>query len=240
MTTSLNKRTALHIFVDVFQPGVRAFHAYWRVILAFQFCGLIFVVGFYQLEIVRDAAALVTTLQAQGGVLFVALSNVVSGAVIPETVKLRFRAKVEAPITWKDFFFRCTLMGLGGIIVFYFYRFQESLFGSNVDALTLLKKILFDQLVFSPFVGLPFIVIGFMLHESNYQWKIFTRELRLKNLCARVIPLWATALSFWPIMLTLIYSLPGPLQFTLFLFASAAWSLIMVLLASKQWTQCAN
>ncbi|MCH2156488.1 MAG: hypothetical protein MK080_10840, partial [Opitutales bacterium] len=101
----------------------------------------------------------------------------------------------------------------------------------------LLKKVLFDQLLFAPFFAVPSIVCLFILHEEGYRLRRVLPHLTLSTYRERVLPLWAMGLGYWPIMLLFIYALPGPLQFTLFLFASMAWSLIMLFVASNRWKE---
>jgi hypothetical protein len=47
-----------------------------------------------------------------------------------------------------------------------------------------------------------------------------------------VLPLLLPSWCFWIPMVSIIYALPVPLQFLLFVFALGAWSLIMVSIAS--------
>jgi hypothetical protein len=51
-------------------------------------------------------------------------------------------------------------------------------------------------------------------------------------IAGRVMPLLVPCWCFWIPIVAIVYALPGPLQFLMFAFALAAWSLIMVFIAS--------
>lgn len=73
----------------------------------------------------------------------------------------------------------------------------------------------------------------FLLYQHQFRLRPWTNALRLPSLARRVLPLWMTSLSFWPIMLLIVYSLPGDLQFPLFLFANAAFSILMIFILRR-------
>ncbi|MGB0371318.1 MAG: hypothetical protein ACPGN3_08195 [Opitutales bacterium] len=237
MKNTVTKKPPTEALREILRPGYQAFKAYWRLFLSIQVVAAVFVIAYYQFSSVRSAVGWLRELQSSGGLWFAAATNILSGAIIPELAKLKFRAAVEKPITWGDFAFRCLLMALSGVMVFYFYLLQDHLFGSGIDALTLLKKILFDQLAFAPLVAIPFIVGMFILHENKYSWVNIRQNVTLQNYKSRILSLWATALSFWPVMLIVIYAMPADMQFILFLFANAAFCLVMMLVASNGWSE---
>ena len=121
-----------------------------------------------------------------------------------------------------------------GMLVDLFYQFQAVLFGYGTDAGTLLCKVLFDQLVFTPFLSMPFTVLWFMLWESGYNPKRFAKTFHFKTLVRRSLEIWTVCLSFWPVMLLIVYSLPQELQFPLFLFGNAAYSILMIFVVRHQ------
>ena len=199
-----------------------------------QLSAVAFVIAFYQMDFVRTAVAGVHELQLRGSFWFAAAGNVLSGVLIPELVKTKFRAAIDKPISLGDFVFRCVMMALVGIIVYYFYLFQDHLFGNGIDPLTLFKKVLFDQLAFSLFVSVPFVIGMFILHENRYNFVDTLKLMSPKTFRARVVPLWATGLAFWPFALIGIYAMPADLQYVMFLFANAAYCLVMMLVASNR------
>jgi hypothetical protein len=81
---------------------------------------------------------------------------------------------------------------------------------------------------------MPYIVGWFLLYESRYDLRTWIARLTFKRMIDRILPLWATCLSFWPIMLLIVFSLPGELQFPLFLFGNSAFSILMIFIARRQ------
>ena len=224
-------------FKDIIRPGVVAFRAYWKIFCAIQFAAFLFVIAYYNVAFVQTGVQWMGELKAKLGVVFAAVGTMCTGAIIPEIIKLKFRPPGVPPIKLKEFLFRCVMMGTVGIIVFCFYIFQDWLFGSGTDVATLLKKMLFDQLVFTPTLAMPFIAGCFILFEEQFNIRAALKHFTLETYKTRVLPLWAMALSFWPVTLLFVYAMPTDLQFILFLFANSAWSLVMILVASNRWKQ---
>jgi hypothetical protein len=81
-------------------------------------------------------------------------------------------------------------------------------------------------------VWLPLIVTLYMWRNSRFRMAATLRALRRGRFYRdRVVPLMLPAWCFWIPMVSIIYALPAPLQFLLFVPALAAWSLIMVFIA---------
>ncbi|MBC2604229.1 hypothetical protein [Puniceicoccus vermicola] len=93
---------------------------------------------------------------------------------------------------------------------------------------------IFDQLVFTPLLSIPFIVAWFLLYKHHGHLRTFWQALTFANLRSRILPLWATSLCFWPMMLLIVYNLPSQLQFLLFLFGNSAFSTLMIFIARRQ------
>ncbi|MEM8868088.1 MAG: hypothetical protein AAGC73_07440 [Verrucomicrobiota bacterium] len=204
--------------------------------LMIQVCALGVVLTYYFVESSQPIFEAISTSKMDGGLLFAAIATIISGGIIPEVTKRIFRpANIAAP-QFRELVHQFIMWAWLGILIEAFYRYLAQLLGHGTDALTLASKVLVDQFIFTPLLSLPLIVIWFLLYESGYQPSVFAQKLRLKIIYARVFPLWATCLSFWPIMLTIIFSLPQPLQFVLFLFGNAAYSILMIFILRRQAT----
>lgn len=215
-------------------PAIEAFTAYWPAILFIQLVALGVVLSYYLIE---GTAGLFTTLanwKVTGGLYFSASTTVISGGVLPELIKRQFRAAGMAAPSAGELCHQFMMWAVLGIMVDIFYRVQNALFGEGTDALTLLIKIIVDQGIFAPFICLPFITLWFVLREVDYAPKAFLAFIRFKKIRNRVLPLWATGLCFWPIMLCIIFSLPAPLQFPLFLLGNTAYSILMIFIIRRQ------
>jgi len=214
-------------------PARLAVITYWPAILAIQCISLAVVVAYYSLDGAAEFFAMIAQFKTQGGVVFVMLTTVISGGLLPEVLKRLFSPQAAQPST-KELLHQFLMWAGVGILVDAFYLLQSVLFAFESDIGTLLAKILFDQFVFAPLICIPLIISWFMLYESHYNLRNWLKQLTPQNLALRTLPLWLTSLCFWPIMLTTVYSLPADLQFPLFLFANAAYSILMIFIARSQ------
>lgn len=202
--------------------------------LAIQACGLCVTLAYYFFDASRPVFEKFETWKQEGGLIFAAVATIISAGIIPELVKRAIRPANIKPPKLGELAHQFAMWAWLGILVEAFYRFLAHVFGHGTDALTLVKKVAVDQLLFSPLLSLPLIVTWFLLYESGYKLPVFLKTLRLRTIYARVFPLWATCLSFWPIMLAITFSLPQTLQFVLFLFGNAAFSILMIFIIRRQ------
>lgn len=195
------------------------------------------VFSYYWIEGSQDIFNRVADLKAKMGVFFAAACTVCSGGIIPELIKRVFRPKGTSPPSGGELMHQFVMWAWVGILVDRFYMLQNALFGDSNDAATLVIKVLADQFVFTPLVSLPLIALWFMLRESNYNFGRFRSMLSYSTIRDRVLPLWTTCLIFWPVMLCIVYSLPAPLQFPLFLLGNSAYSILMIFILRRQQEQ---
>jgi hypothetical protein len=111
-----------------------------------------------------------------------------------------------------------------------FYRFAAWLFGSQASLRTVVTKTAFDQFVFTPLWSV-LITLLFLWRQRGFSLAATRPALRGGFYRTRVVPLLIPNWFFWIPMVSIIYALPSPLQFTLFVPALGAWSLIMVFIA---------
>lgn len=215
------------------RPGITAYRSYWRIFLIIQLCAAAFVFCYYQSSQLQAAMEGLVELQGRYGLLFAAVTTSLSGAIVPELLKLRFRPPGIPPLSLGGWFHRAAMMASAGIMVHLFYQAQAWMFGSGNAPSILAAKILFDQLFFTPVVAIPFLVTWFLFHENGYRPTRVLHSWNRKTLAHRAFPMWVTCLTFWPFTLIFVYSMPVTLQFPLFLFANTAFSLVMLFVAAN-------
>jgi hypothetical protein len=216
------------------RPAFAAFRTYWPAIVAIQLTALALVLAHRLVPEVDSALARVAQWKASGGYLFSGLATVLSAGVLPESIKRFFRPPDMLPPSAGELAHQFAMWFGLGLLVDAFYRLQNHLFGAEVDAATLMIKVLVDQGLFTPLVALPSIVLWTKWREVGYRPRAYLRSLSLAELKRRALPLWATCLIFWPVMLLFIYSLPALLQFPLFLLGNAAFSILMIFILRRQ------
>ena len=214
------------------RPAQEAFVHYWKIILTFQAMSCCLVIAYYQSDWLKSEFLRIAEWKNNSGLLFVILTTIASGLLIPEFFKRLVlpNTRILSPMEWLHQFILWAVIGL---LVDHFYLFQAQFIGQEANASNVLAKILLDQFVFAPFILLPFIVIWFALDEAAFRPKIWIQSINLRLIYRRVAPIWCTSLCYWPLMLIAIYALPSDLQFPLFLLANAAYSVLMIYIAKK-------
>ena len=177
--------------------------------LVLQAIALILVFSYYNSSSVQEALKSLTELKAQNSYLFSGLSTCLFAAIIPYSFlclsgRRRFNAKVLV--------FMLGLWFWKGAEIELFYSYQAELWGTGTDALTLFKKVMFDQLVFSTVYAVPCIVICYLWKDNNFSFKAW-KEALTKDLFKIKIP--SVIVSNWLIWMpacAVIYSMPTALQ----------------------------
>jgi hypothetical protein len=121
-----------------------------------------------------------------------------------------------------------------GLAVDFLYTAQAHMFGDQPDAATVIKKVCFDQFVFSPFFSAPYSALamywmhcGFSFRESRKQ---FSRRLFTVEMPSVLMATWAV----WMPTMAIVYCLPLGLQFPLFNIVLCLWSLLLTALNHRK------
>lgn len=218
---------------SVLAPALHALRVYWPVFLALQGCAALLVLGYYTSGSVREAAYWILGWKKSGGLVFVAVAGVLSGAVLPEVFKALLRPPGYRRLDAAGWLHLCTLMALLGVAVNFFYRLQGWWFGGLQGVTALALKIFVDQFCYSLFIALPIVLVWFEWKANHYDIKPVLALLRPRVFWPRLMRLFIPNLMFWAPSLVALYALPGELQFLLFVFINAAWCLVMVLIARE-------
>ena len=217
------------------RPGIEGIQRNWGVMVILQVVALLCVIGFYHVPVVTRACATLSDVRQAGGLLGAAIATAVAGLVLPKLVRLLLRQPLgESDVGLAhELMFLFALFAINGVMVDVFYRLLAVWFGDDGQVATVAKKVLVDQLVFTPVVSLPFIALCFTIRDHRYAIGKVIRELGARWYLRRVVTLMLPGWCYWTPMVTLIYSLPGPLQFVLFSLAMAAWSVVMVFIGES-------
>jgi hypothetical protein len=199
-----------------------------------QAAAVLLVVAYHLSTGFRAACSTLAALKVRGGLPAAAVTAAVAGGILPELAKLiadRRRGIANLRGRGSEILFNIAFFAFNGMVIDLLYRGEARLFGMDGGLVTVAKKTAFDQFVFNP-VWLP-LIIGLYLWRNNK----FSLAATFNDLSAgrfyrtRVVPLLLPAWCFWIPMVSIIYALPVPLQFLLFVPALGAWSLIMVFIA---------
>ena len=216
-----------------FRAGLLAMRRFSRPFVLMQVAAVLLVVAYRASAHVRDACAALVGLKQEGGLAFSAMASAIAGVLLPEAATLatvpdeRGRPGRRGKLAFTTAFFF-----VNGAVVDLFYRLSARVFGHAATPAIVVQKVAFDQFVFTP-LWLSVIASLFAWHKHGFRLAPTRADLTNGFLRRRLLPLLLPNWCFWIPMTTVIYALPVPLQFLLFVFALAAWSLIMVFIAAR-------
>jgi hypothetical protein len=215
------------------RAGLLAVRRFGRPFVLIQAAAVLLVVAYRASAPVRDACAALVGLKEEGGLVFSALASAIAGGLLPELATLAtLPAERGRPGRIGRLAFTTAFFTVNGAVIDLFYRLSAHLFGSAASVAVVAQKVAFDQFVFTP-LWLCVIASLFAWHKHGFRIAPTRADLSGGFLRRRLLPLLLPNWCFWMPMTAIIYALPVPLQFLLFVFALAAWSLIMVFIAAR-------
>lgn len=214
--------------------GLRAVRRFWRPFLLIQSAAVALVLFYRSSEAVRAACAAAARLKSEGGLPFAALTGCVAGGLLPELAKLLAgRGRAELRGRSRVVAFNTAFFAVNGVVIDLLYRYEAALFGRDARLGVVAAKVAFDQFVFTP-VWSAVIAALFLWRGRGFSFAATAPALGRRFFRERVLPLLVPNWCFWIPMVSIIYALPVPLQFLLFVLVLAAWSLIMTFIAEGE------
>jgi hypothetical protein len=219
-------------------PGIRAVKRFWRSFLLIQSCTLLLVLAYFHSVAVESACDSLSRLQQRGGLLFSAIAAAIAGGIVPEIAKAIAPPK-SAPgerrvrqLSLGDFFFVIIAFAINGVVTDLQYQMLGWAIGRDAHFSTAVKKMLADQFITTPVYGIVYWAVIYRWKAHHFRIGSLLRELGPRWYLTHVGPLLIPCWCFWIPMVLMVYSMPPPLQFSLFCLALAAWSLLMVFVAN--------
>jgi len=220
---------------SLFAAGRAALLRFWRPFVLIQSAAVALGLAYRFSDVVRSACVVLAHWKTAGGLPFAAITSAVAGGLLPEIAKgLVGRGPVgDRARVWRDLIFNGSFFAVNGVLVDGMYRTLARVVGNDARVSTIAAKVAFDQFAFTPIV-MTVATVLFLLRERGWSWGRTRPALRRGFVATRVMPLLVPCWCFWIPIVAIVYALPGPLQFLMFAFALAAWSLIMVFIASDR------
>lgn len=189
--------------------------------------------GYFSVPGVRFTIEALGALKERSGLPFVLLAGFVSGGLLPELAKATVGRVKRFDTDWlKQWTFTGLVYAVSCIGVVTMYAVQLTLFGETTNLLVLVKKLLFDGLVYVPFFSIPYFVGLLGWRDSGFRSSYWKRFFTWKTVTDDMLPTMLLSWTFWTPVLVCVYSLPTTLQFVLSTCAMAAWSLLLVYMVS--------
>jgi hypothetical protein len=194
--------------------------------------GSVLVISYYHVEAVAAVLDRVGEMKVAWSPWFAIFSTALFGSLIPWLVQAIFRKSGERQ-PFRQVPLLLIFWGFHGWQVDWLYRIQAGLFGSGIDAMTILKKTLVDEFIWVPFFAVWQLVLGYLFIEKDCSLVACREALKRKPFLARAIPLMITNWVVWIPAVSLIYLFPLPLQLPLMNLILTLWCLILVFFAKN-------
>lgn len=218
----------------VVQPGLDALRLLWLPFVLIQSAGLLLVLAYFHVPAVARACDLAGNAKARTGLLFAAITMPIACGVVPEIFK--FITGVDRSFTRRRVSFTLHNMGLfcvGGIFIDLFYTWVGRAFVGVAPVPSVLGKVLLDQLLYTPIIGVPLIAISYTLRSESYRPLLAVRRLNGPWYAREVLPVLVTCWAYWFPMTSLMYTLPPRLTFVYGMVASAASATLLTAVAGR-------
>jgi hypothetical protein len=163
------------------------------------------------------------------GYSFSFLSYATFAVLVPEALSLLFLKQPLPKNALAGIAYAVVVFGLVGIGVDMLYAFQVQLFGSGSDWATIVKKMLFDQLVWAPLSNYVLVVV-LAWREDGFTRSALRRLLSLEYISQRYMPILVAVWCVWVPGVLVIYFMPTALQFPVASLVLSFWILIFKLL----------
>ena len=210
----------------LFGPALRGVRDCAAPGIGLQIFALSIVLGYFFIPSVRDVLDGVGELKDQYGYLFSALSTILFGAFIPFSF-LALTGRVRPARRLTELRFLVLFWCWRGLEVDAFYRFQAFLFGSEANLSTVAAKVAFDQFVYTPFWVVPTQTALFLYKDSGYSSARMKELLVQQPIPHRLLTVLLSNWAVWIPAVSIIYTLPSPLQLPLCNFVLCFWCLLV-------------
>lgn len=223
----------MHTEKTPFLIGLRAAKVNFVPGLIVQAAMVSIVTAYYTLPVVHDWLLVLAELKRDGGLVSSAMAAAVAGGIFPELLVIAVfqRGKIRAG-NWENIVFNMALWGSEGIVVDLFYQLQGHLFGTHVDFTTVFKKVLVDQLLYTPFFATPVSMGAYEWKNQHYSLKGMSRVLTIDYYKNKSLPALIANWGVWVPLVAIIYTLPPLLQFPLFTLGLTFWVLQLTYITS--------
>jgi hypothetical protein len=216
------------------RPGLQAIRRNWAPFVLFQAGALLLVIGYFRVDAIHQFCQYLSAMKQAWGLLFSAAAAAIAGVVFPEIAKAVLPVPRAQAFSWRDFVIDLLFFAGSGMTIDLQYRFFAVLLGNGMDLGTVIRKVLVDQFITTPLYGVPYWNLVYAWKSNGFRIRPTLAPISPRWYLTTVLPLLLSAWFYWIPMTLMVYSLPGPLQFSLYALAMAAWSLIMIFVADHK------
>jgi hypothetical protein len=215
--------------------GLMAARANLIPALILQAIMLALLLGYYFYPPTTDLLDRLAVLKERWGFGYSAVSAIIAGAVIPEIMRILVFQKCRVSRTNLDnLLFTVPFWCFMGVLVDVFYRTQALVFGAEATFRIAATKVLFDQLLYSPFISTPLTCWLYDWKHSGYSLTGYRRYFTKDYARDVMVPVVFANWGVWLPVVSVLYSLPSLLQIPLFGLALSLWVLLYTWISEQR------
>jgi hypothetical protein len=173
-----------------------------------------------------------STLKTEWGYAYSALTTAACGGLAP-WLFLRLTGRASGR-DWREPAFYLLFWAFLGVQVDALYRAQGLMFGNEVSLAVLVRKVAFDQFVFTAFWSVPLATVCYMWKNAGYDFKALRAQLGRAFFTLHLPTMVVSAWLIWIPAVAIVYSLPPALQIPMFSLVQCFWSLLVEVLNSAR------
>lgn len=164
-----------------------------------------------------------------------AASAAVAGGLIPELLRvLVFQKARLARENAANLLFTLPFWSFMGTVVDAFYRMQALWFGAESAFPVILRKVLVDQFLYNPLFAAPVTALLYDWKNRGYSWKRPPDFRIVSYYRDTVVPTLFATWGVWIPVVSILYSLPPPLQIPLFGLALSLWVILYTWMSERR------
>ena len=207
------------------QKGLAAARQNFYPALALWAFGIALIVSYFFLPAVHDWLDRVAQYKIQTGWIFAAISTAFFAGVVPFAIPYLFGSGVKKGLGYlmTNIFF----WAYKGIEVDLFYVLQAKFFGNDASISTIVTKVVVDQLVYAPLLGLTTVVLFYLWRDNRYSGSAFKKELGSNWYRNKILPVLISNWFVWTPACVIVYLLPLGLQLPIQNLILCFWVLIL-------------
>jgi hypothetical protein len=156
-----------------------------------------------------------------------ALSGMIAGGVLPEIIRvIAFQKGKWRRANTGNLFFSMLFWAFMGTVVDGFYRLQAGWFGHEVTFAVVVKKMLVDQFLYNPVFAGPVTAMLYDLNHRGFRLDVASEFFTARYYREVVVPTLFANWGVWIPVVSILYSLPSPLQIPLLGLALCLWVML--------------
>lgn len=207
--------------------GIRAAKANVVPGLIVQAAMLAVVLAYYHFPPMTEWLGVLAELKARWGYGYSAVAAVIAGALLPELLRIVvFQGRKAERRNGGNLCYTMPFWAVMSVMVDVLYRVQGHWFGTEVAFAVVVRKVLFDQFVFSPLFSVPLTVWFYDFKNRGAGMTGPGEFFTWRHYKEKVLPVMFATWGVWIPVVSILYSLPALLQIPVYILALTLWVMI--------------